>query len=122
LLEAQRILGDAQPPEDTSADHPDSAPVNVMRAVARRLYDLLSQGQPNDALPNSPAPPAVVLRAGKLGSHAIWATGEAGTPAYWRETGQEQGRVRDTTGGGNAFLGGLCAGLVLCNGDVGRGE
>jgi sugar/nucleoside kinase (ribokinase family) len=61
------------------------------------------------------AAPALVLRAGALGSYTI-ATGWKGwVPAYWRPT--EQNRVVDVTGGGNAFLGGLCAGLLASDGD-----
>lgn len=34
---------------------------------------------------------------------------------------EEQDRVRDVTGGGNAFLGGVCAGLLLTGGDAYKG-
>lgn len=65
------------------------------------------------------AAPALVLRAGALGSYTI-ATGWKGwVPAYWRRT--EQDRVVDVTGGGNAFLGGLCAGLLASDGNYRTG-
>jgi sugar/nucleoside kinase (ribokinase family) len=58
----------------------------------------------------------VVLRAGELGSYTLSRDGRAWwVPAYWAD---EQGRVKDPTGGGNAFLGGLCAGLLISNGDL----
>ena len=41
-------------------------------------------------------------------------------PAYWEE--KDAGEVRDVTGAGNSFLGGLIAGLEKQDGDVYRGE
>ncbi|CAE6522159.1 unnamed protein product [Rhizoctonia solani] len=61
-----------------------------------------------------------VIRCGAMGAYT--ATLEAGvakgwwTPAYW--TPANAGAVVDVTGAGNAFLGGLSAGLYLSNGDV----
>ncbi|KAG8691794.1 hypothetical protein FRC11_009559 [Ceratobasidium sp. 423] len=62
----------------------------------------------------------VVIRCGAMGAYD--ATLKAGvvkgwwTPAYWTPT--DTGAVVDVTGAGNAFLGGLSAGLYLSNGDV----
>ncbi|CAE6539385.1 unnamed protein product [Rhizoctonia solani] len=62
----------------------------------------------------------VIIRCGPMGAYA--ATLDAGiakgwwTPAYW--TSQDEGAVVDVTGAGNAFLGGLSAGLHLSNGNV----
>ncbi|KAH7344562.1 Ribokinase-like protein [Rhizoctonia solani] len=62
----------------------------------------------------------VIIRCGAMGAYA--ATIEAGaakgwwTPAYW--TPEDEGVVVDVTGAGNAFLGGLSAGLHLSNGNV----
>ncbi|KAF8742078.1 pfkB family carbohydrate kinase, partial [Rhizoctonia solani] len=62
----------------------------------------------------------VVIRCGAMGAYG--ATLEAGTvkgwwtPAYW--TPEDKDAVVDVTGAGNAFLGGLSAGLYLTNGDV----
>ncbi|KAH7344550.1 Ribokinase-like protein [Rhizoctonia solani] len=62
----------------------------------------------------------VIIRCGAMGAYA--ATMGAGavkgwwTPAYW--TPEDEGAVVDVTGAGNAFLGGLSAGLYLSNGNV----
>ncbi|CAE6526876.1 unnamed protein product [Rhizoctonia solani] len=61
----------------------------------------------------------VIVRCGAMGAYG--ATLEIGIvkgwwmPAYWRL--EDNGAV-DVTGAGNAFLGGLSAGLYLSNGDV----
>lgn len=146
-LEAVTILGGIRGPVDDGEGGGDSEsgamPIEHVRIVARALYSRLAgnidmdntasavpdtrptnRSESHTPLPlppsKSPKHPSVVVRAGKLGSYAIWPGGEAFTPAYWRET--DQGRVRDTTGGGNAFLGGICAGLMLSGGDLQRGE
>lgn len=64
--------------------------------------------------------PTVIVRAGEMGSYTLSEQWEGWVPAYWRK--EEQERVVDSTGGGNAFLGGLCAGLLLSEGDfrIGR--
>ncbi|CAE6419714.1 unnamed protein product [Rhizoctonia solani] len=62
----------------------------------------------------------VIIRCGTMGAYS--ATLQGGivkgwwTPAYW--TSGDEGAVVDVTGAGNAFLGGLSAGLYLANGDV----
>ncbi|CAE7068734.1 unnamed protein product [Rhizoctonia solani] len=62
----------------------------------------------------------VIIRCGAMGAYA--ATLLAGIvrgwwiPAYW--TSEDKGAVVDVTGAGNAFLGGLSAGLRLSNGNV----
>ncbi|CEL58137.1 putative protein C16C9,01c OS=Schizosaccharomyces pombe (strain 972 / ATCC 24843) GN=SPAC16C9.01c PE=4 SV=1 [Rhizoctonia solani AG-1 IB] len=62
----------------------------------------------------------VIIRCGAMGAYG--ATLQVGivkgwwTPAYW--TPDNEGTVVDVTGAGNAFLGGLSAGLYLANGDV----
>ncbi|RSH87074.1 hypothetical protein EHS25_003563 [Saitozyma podzolica] len=59
---------------------------------------------------------AVVVRCGKLG--AVVGTRKAGLrwfPAYW--AGEDESRVKDVTGAGNAFLGGYIAGLSHSSGD-----
>lgn len=63
--------------------------------------------------------PAVIVRAGGLGSYTLSDAWKGWVPAYWRE--DEQERVVDVTGGGNGFLGGLCAGLLLSDGDFRSG-
>ncbi|PVG01049.1 Ribokinase-like protein [Serendipita vermifera] len=59
---------------------------------------------------------SVIIRSGELGAFVkdsvtpgLWVN------AYWNENSD---RVVDVTGAGNAFLGGLAAGLYLCNGNM----
>jgi len=59
--------------------------------------------------------PVIILRAGEMGSYTLDSEEGVWVPAYW--TKEEQVRVVDPTGGGNAFCGGLCAGLLLSDGD-----
>ena len=54
----------------------------------------------------------VVIRCGSKGCLLFTANGIAGLPAYYTESTEDQGQVVDVTGGGNAFLGGLVAGLA----------
>jgi sugar/nucleoside kinase (ribokinase family) len=63
---------------------------------------------------------AIVVRAGPLGSITVSDHWQGWVPAYWRA--HEQNRVVDVTGGGNAWLGGLCAGLSLTRGDMRSGR
>ncbi|KAF8311530.1 Ribokinase-like protein [Cantharellus anzutake] len=61
---------------------------------------------------------AVIVRSGALGAYVIPGHGQSG---HWVEAyfGAEDGqRINDVTGAGNAFLGGLAAGLSFCNGDL----
>jgi sugar/nucleoside kinase (ribokinase family) len=53
----------------------------------------------------------VIIRCGSKGCLVFTAKEISHIPAYW--TAQEQARVVDVTGGGNAFMGGLVAGLDL---------
>ncbi|KAJ3555146.1 hypothetical protein NM688_g2740 [Phlebia brevispora] len=60
---------------------------------------------------------AVVIRSGAMGAYvATRAKGGQWVPAYWGA--HEAHRVVDVTGAGNAFLGGLAAGLHFTRGDV----
>jgi sugar/nucleoside kinase (ribokinase family) len=63
--------------------------------------------------------PAIIVRAGRLGSYTVSTKWSGWVPPYF--TTDEQGRVVDPTGGGNGFLGGLCAGLIISNGDMREG-
>jgi sugar/nucleoside kinase (ribokinase family) len=54
----------------------------------------------------------VVIRCGSKGCMVFTASGFAELPAYYTESTEDQGQVVDVTGGGNAFLGGLVAGLA----------
>ncbi|WVQ93903.1 hypothetical protein IAU59_000981 [Kwoniella sp. CBS 9459] len=60
--------------------------------------------------------PSIIVRAGELGTYTLSEEWRGWVPAYWRE--DEQNHVVDVTGGGNAFLGGLCAGLLISNGNI----
>jgi sugar/nucleoside kinase (ribokinase family) len=84
---------------------------HVVRA-AKLFHEKLKEGCPASA-------PAVVLRAGPLGSYTISEKWSGWVPAFWRK--DEQARVVDVTGGGNSFLGGLCAGLLISDGDCRTG-
>lgn len=64
--------------------------------------------------------PAIIVRAGGMGSYTLSGKWSGWVPAYWGP--KDQHLVVDVTGGGNAFLGGLCAGLLLSDGDFRTGE
>lgn len=73
------------------------------------------------ALPTLRPQTSIVLRCGALGACVGTRLGGiCWVPAYWK--GSEKGEVRDVTGAGNSFLGGLVAGLEREGGDVYRGE
>lgn len=63
---------------------------------------------------------AIIVRAGALGSYTLAPDWTGWVPAYWSHDKQDQ--VIDVTGGGNAWMGGLCAGLLLTDGDYHAGE
>jgi sugar/nucleoside kinase (ribokinase family) len=54
----------------------------------------------------------VVIRCGSKGCMVFTASGTERLPAYYTGSAEDQGQVVDVTGGGNAFLGGLVAGLA----------
>ena len=56
-------------------------------------------------------PGALVVRAGRDGCYIATRKQSRWLPAYFRD-GESAGRVRDPTGGGNAFLGGLGVALA----------
>lgn len=61
-------------------------------------------------------PKSLIVRAGKRGA-VVYSTDHTTprwVPAYWSKDPQ---RVRDVTGAGNTFCGGLCIGLEECNMD-----
>ncbi|KLT41647.1 Ribokinase-like protein [Cutaneotrichosporon oleaginosum] len=53
----------------------------------------------------------IVVRAGADGAYALSYEWSGRVPAFWRDGS----RILDVTGGGNAFMGGLLAGLLLTN-------
>jgi len=103
LLEMQSILS------ITPADSPK--PSDVVQAAERFHQLITSTGR---------VTPAVIVRAGEMGSYTMSERWTGWVPAYWREG--EQDRVVDVTGGGNGFLGGLCAGLLLSENDFRTGQ
>ncbi|ORY22988.1 Ribokinase-like protein [Naematelia encephala] len=60
--------------------------------------------------------PAIVVRAGELGSYTLSTTWTGWVPAFWGEDGQD--KVVDVTGGGNGYLGGFMAGLLISDGNM----
>jgi len=58
---------------------------------------------------------AVIIRSGPLGAYVVPEQGQSGRWVNAYFSVQEGHRVKDVTGAGNAFLGGLAAGLCLCN-------
>ncbi|WVF66282.1 hypothetical protein IAT40_001022 [Kwoniella sp. CBS 6097] len=109
LLELQSILSIAPQPKPTKREAEEAA---------QKLYDLLQARYPGTGKNPLAGPPipSIIVRAGELGSYTFSEGWKGWVPAYWRE--DEQDHVVDVTGGGNAFLGGLCAGLLISEGDI----
>jgi sugar/nucleoside kinase (ribokinase family) len=66
-------------------------------------------------------PDSVIIRSGHLGAYVL--TGDSPgrwVNAYWGEEDAE--KVVDVLGAGNAFLGGLAAGMSLTGGDIYQGR
>lgn len=65
--------------------------------------------------------PSIIIRSGALGAYALSSDVASGfwIPAFF--SSQEADHVVDVTGAGNAFLGGLVAGLSLANDDLMQG-
>lgn len=95
LLELQTILS-IQPSKPVELNHAEEA--------ARRLHDLLRARDIQTM-------PAIIVRAGELGAYTLSDSWTGWTPAYW--TVDQQDQVVDPTGGGNGFMGGLMAGMLL---------
>lgn len=64
-------------------------------------------------------PTPIAVRAGENGAYVLSKEWSGWVPAYWRLG--EEGHIVDVTGGGNAFMGGMLAGMVL-TGDFRTGE
>ena len=75
-------------------------------AAATHFHALLTDRHPNHHT-------AIIVRAGASGSYTLSSTWRGWVPAYFAD----QAQVVDVTGGGNAWLGGLCAGLLVSDGD-----
>lgn len=78
---------------------------------AKRFHDLCAA--------SSGDIPAIVVRSGPRGAYTLSSQWSGWVPAYWRP--EEPSHIVDVTGGGNSFLGGLLAGLLLTN-DYRAGE
>lgn len=89
----------------------NTTPGNVVHA-AQMIHDLIAA--------TTSQVPTIIVRGGHLGSYTISPQWTGWVPPYF--TANEQGRVVDPTGGGNGFLGGLCAGLLISEGDMREGE
>ena len=100
----QAILGQS---EDESVQAVEQAAKSFARLVRERC-------------PSCDGGPAIIVRAGALGSYTVSDSWSGWVPAYW--SAAEQNKVVDVTGGGNSYLGGLCAGLLLTDGDWRAGE
>jgi sugar/nucleoside kinase (ribokinase family) len=102
VLELQSLL---------SIDPNTHATLEEVSQAAQVFHDLISA--------QNTTVPAIIVRAGRLGSYTISTEWSGWVPPYFDT--HEQGRVVDPTGGGNGFLGGLCAGLLLSDGDMREG-
>ena len=101
LLEMQSLL--SIPPEET-----DQATVTA----ADHFAQLLDERHPGNNT-------VIIVRAGPMGSYTLSKAWTGWVPAYWGEA--DQCKVVDVTGGGNAWMGGLCAGLLISGGDFKTG-
>ncbi|WRT63515.1 uncharacterized protein IL334_000420 [Kwoniella shivajii] len=101
LLEIQSILSmtPRSTPQLTDAEE-----------AAQSFYHLLANRYERSMIP------AIIVRAGELGAYTLSSTWQGWIPPYWNEMNQD--KVIDVTGGGNSFLGGLCAGLLISQGDM----
>jgi hypothetical protein len=102
ILEIQSLLA-IEPSAHTTQEEVSQA--------AQVFHDLISA--------QNTTVPAIIVRAGRLGSYTLSVKWSGWVPPYF--TTDEQDRVIDPTGGGNGFLGGLCAGLLLSDGDMREG-
>ena len=102
ILELQSLLS-IEPSTHTTHEE-------VLKA-AQVFHDLISA--------QNTTVPAIIVRAGRLGSYTLSTKCSGWVPPYFNT--HEQERVVDPTGGGNGFLGGLCAGLLISEGDMKEG-
>ncbi|WWC97231.1 hypothetical protein V866_004110 [Kwoniella sp. B9012] len=104
LLELQSILGITPTSSSTMKDAEEAV---------QKFHLLLSQGKTDRLEVNVPA---IIVRCGELGSYTFSDHWKGWVPAYYGEADQD--KVVDPTGGGNSFLGGLLAGLLISQGDM----
>ncbi|KAL7417124.1 Ribokinase-like protein [Mrakia frigida] len=112
LIKAMAVVDVLSPNHDEAAALLSLPPPSTPAEFASLLQTFLD-------FPTLPLTTSVVLRCGALG--ACVGTRSGGVrwvPAYWKE--EEKEEVRDVTGAGNSFLGGLIAGLEKEGGDIFR--
>jgi sugar/nucleoside kinase (ribokinase family) len=108
LLELQTLLSIT--PSSTSTKE-------EVEHAAKRFHEVLQTGEDTES-----KTPAIIVRAGRLGSYTVSSSWTGWVKPYFSESEDEQGKVVDPTGGGNGFLGGLCAGLLVSGGHMRIGE
>ncbi|KIR69343.1 hypothetical protein I314_00453 [Cryptococcus bacillisporus CA1873] len=101
LLELQSIL---------SIQH-SSTPIHSHVEIAAQQFQTLLLNRSSDS-----QLPAIIVRAGELGAYTLSTSWTGWVPAFWTKV--DQSRIVDVTGGGNSFLGGLVAGLLISDGDI----
>nr|XP_019048574.1 hypothetical protein I302_02346 [Kwoniella bestiolae CBS 10118]OCF27504.1 hypothetical protein I302_02346 [Kwoniella bestiolae CBS 10118] len=101
LLELQSIL------DIPSSSHPTKG--DAEEAVTS-FHALLAGRYTHEGIPSA------IVRCGELGSYTYSSQWVGWVPAYY--TNDQQDKVVDPTGGGNSFLGGLVAGLLISEGDM----
>lgn len=105
LLELQSIL---------SIQH-SSTPIHSHVEIAAQQFQTLLLNRSSDS-----QLPAIIVRAGELGAYTLSTSWTGWVPAFWTKV--DQCRIVDVTGGGNSFLGGLVAGLLISDGDIRTGK
>ena len=83
----------------------------VLEEVGMELLRVMLEGQSGSSRHRG-WERGVVIRCGSKGCMVFTADGIERLPAYYTGSTEDQGQVVDVTGGGNAFLGGLVAGLA----------
>lgn len=110
LLELQYILNiDPHQTEGLSEKQSTEEAANTLHSHLSRLCSISGK-----------AIPTIIVRVGKYGCYSISKEWRGWTPAYWTE--KDQGRVVDPTGGGNGFLGGFGAGMIVSGDDARIGK
>nr|XP_019014375.1 uncharacterized protein I206_00457 [Kwoniella pini CBS 10737]OCF53156.1 hypothetical protein I206_00457 [Kwoniella pini CBS 10737] len=107
LIELQSILGITSSSSNNSKNNPTKKDVENSIKI---LINLFSKKYENTNIP------CIIIRSGELGSYTFSKNWKGWIPPYYDFN--KQYKVIDTTGGGNSFLGGLAAGLLISNDDM----
>lgn len=105
LLELQSIL---------SIPHSSPPAHSHVELAAQQFQTLLLNRSSGSQIPS------IFVRAGELGAYTLSSNWTGWIPAFWTEADQD--KIVDVTGGGNSFLGGLVAGLLISDGDIRTGK